>query len=205
MAKSDVHVTSLVCISHPGGELYRIDKETFLQKVNAYTAFMRKLEKQCIENVRDQVRKIAFVKQNDEKQLESSGMTPSTAASDIDPTAAATTPRITEGINLRKEAAKIDVKQFDANDVNHVVPIIAVMRPPKALKDQHSISVNKSMPTPGSQSPVRGENVIAEEKLTNDQKKEAERQIDRYHRAWKRLRPNEAPGQSPERGEDEEE
>ena len=62
MAKSEVHVTSLVCISHPGGELYRIDKETFLQKVSAYTAFMRKLEKQCIENVRDQVRKIAFVK-----------------------------------------------------------------------------------------------------------------------------------------------
>ena len=30
VAKSDVHVTSLVCISHPGGELYRIDKETFL-------------------------------------------------------------------------------------------------------------------------------------------------------------------------------
>ena len=29
VAKSDVHVTSLVCISHRG-ELYRIDKETFL-------------------------------------------------------------------------------------------------------------------------------------------------------------------------------
>ena len=29
---------------------------------------MRKLEKQSIENVRDQVKKIAFVKNNDEKQ-----------------------------------------------------------------------------------------------------------------------------------------
>ena len=78
------------------------------------------------------------------------------------------------------------------------------MRPPKGLKDQHSISVNKSMPTPGSPSPVRGgggENVIPEEpkKLTNDQKKENERQIDRYNRAWKRLRPNESPEQSPEK------
>ena len=118
-----------------------------------------------------------------------------------------TTPRISEGINLRAEAAKIDVKQFDANDVNHVVPIIAVMRPPKGLKDQPSISVNKSMPTPGSPPPARGENVLAEDqqKLTNDQKKEAERQIDRYHRAWKRLRPDETPEQSPERGDDEEE
>ena len=95
--------------------------------------------------------------------MESSGIAPSTTATDIDPTAATTTPRISEGINLRAEAAKIDVKQFDANDVNHVVPIIAVMRPPKGLKDQHSISVNKSMPTPGSPSPVRGDNVLAED------------------------------------------
>ena len=124
---------------------------------------MRKLEKQCVENVRDQVRKIAFVKQNDEKQLETSGMTQSTAATtdNNDPTGSMSSPRISDGINLRKEAAKIDVKQFDANDVNHIVPIIAVMRPPKGFKDQQHISVNRSMPMPSS--PGKGDNVIAED------------------------------------------
>lgn len=62
VAKSDTHVTSLVCLSMKG-ELYRIDKDYFMSRLSSgYAGFMRKLEKQCLENVRDQVRKIAFVK-----------------------------------------------------------------------------------------------------------------------------------------------
>ena len=66
VAKSETHVTSLVCLSMTG-EVYRVDKDFFFSKVQAVSGFMRKLEKQCYENVRDQVRKIAFVKQSEEK------------------------------------------------------------------------------------------------------------------------------------------
>ena len=52
VAKSETHVTSLVCLSMEG-ELYRIDKEFFFSKLQSYSGFMRKLEKQCLENVRD--------------------------------------------------------------------------------------------------------------------------------------------------------
>ena len=65
VAKSDTHVTSLVCLSMTG-ELYKVDKDFFFSKVQGMSTFMRKLEKQCLENVRDQVRKISFVKQNNE-------------------------------------------------------------------------------------------------------------------------------------------
>ena len=41
-----------------------------------------------------------------------------------------------DGINLRKEAQKIDIKQFDPNNVNHVSTMMAVMRPIPGLKDQ---------------------------------------------------------------------
>ena len=40
-----------------------------------------------------------------------------------------------DGINLRKEAQKIDIKQFDPNNVNHVSTMMAVMRPIPGLKD----------------------------------------------------------------------
>ena len=43
---------------------------------------------------------------------------------------------VPEGINLRKEAQKIDLKQFDSSDVEHVIPIISVMRPPTGFRDQ---------------------------------------------------------------------
>lgn len=70
VAKSDVHITSLTCLGYehktkgfmPEGELYRIEKDFFLSKLQSYSSFMRQLEKQCIENVRDQVRKITFAK-----------------------------------------------------------------------------------------------------------------------------------------------
>lgn len=66
VAKSQVHITSLVCQSMKG-ELYRIEREFFFSKLQGYSNFMRKLEKQCLDTVRDQVRKIAFAKQNEEK------------------------------------------------------------------------------------------------------------------------------------------
>ena len=43
--------------------------------------------------------------------------------------------KVSQGINLRKEAAKIDLKQFDTSSADHVQQIIAVMRPPKGLKE----------------------------------------------------------------------
>lgn len=43
---------------------------------------------------------------------------------------------VPEGINMRKEAQKLDTTQFNSNDVNHVEPIISVLRPgvPKNTK-----------------------------------------------------------------------
>lgn len=81
IAKSEFHVTSLACLSQTG-ELYRIEKEFFFSKLQGYSNFMRKLEKQCLENVRDQVRKISFVKQNEEKQDVAGGATQAGSASD---------------------------------------------------------------------------------------------------------------------------
>lgn len=43
-AKSDVHITSLVCASMTG-ELYRIEKDFFFSKIGMQGGFMRKLEK----------------------------------------------------------------------------------------------------------------------------------------------------------------
>ena len=57
VAKSDVHVTTLTCLSMTG-ELFRIERDFFFGKLQTHGGFMRKLEKQCLENVRDQVRKI---------------------------------------------------------------------------------------------------------------------------------------------------
>ena len=136
VAKSDTHITSLVCLSMTG-ELYRIDKEFFFSKLSNITKFMKQLEKQCTENVRDQVRKIAFAKQSEEKEMQASGPT-------ID-LSAPTGPRkpddpIPTGVNVRKERQKIDLKQFDPNDVNHLEPIISVMRPPDCIGRQTDAS-----------------------------------------------------------------
>lgn len=45
-------MTSLVCLSMTG-ELYKLDKDFFFSKLSNMVTFMRKLEKQCLENVRD--------------------------------------------------------------------------------------------------------------------------------------------------------
>ena len=52
VAKSATHITSLVCLSQKG-ELYRIEKDFFFSKLHVHANFMRKLEKQCLQNVRD--------------------------------------------------------------------------------------------------------------------------------------------------------
>ena len=62
VAKSSTHVTSLTCLSQEG-QLYAIDKDFFFSKLQSHQAFMRALEAQCLENVRDNVRKIQFIKQ----------------------------------------------------------------------------------------------------------------------------------------------
>lgn len=69
VAKSETHVTSLVCLSMKG-ELYRIEKEFFFSKLQNNIGFMKRLEKKCTDNVRDQVRVINFTKQNDEKDAQ---------------------------------------------------------------------------------------------------------------------------------------
>jgi len=52
VAKSEVHITSLVC-SSMRGELYRIERDFFFSKIGMQGGFMRRLENQCLENVRD--------------------------------------------------------------------------------------------------------------------------------------------------------
>lgn len=74
VAKSETHITSLICLSMTG-ELYRIEKDFFFSKLGNASSFMKRLEKQCTDNVRDQVRKISFAKQNEEKDLAASGQT----------------------------------------------------------------------------------------------------------------------------------
>ena len=56
---------------------------------------------------------------------------------------------VPKGINLRKEAAKIDLKQFNSNNVSHVEPIISVMRPHEGVKDdgKGAIGASESMAT----------------------------------------------------------
>lgn len=51
---------------------------------------------------------------------------------------------VPKGINLRKEAAKIDLKQFNSNNVSHVEPIISVMRPHEGVKDEGKGGINAS-------------------------------------------------------------
>ena len=41
---------------------------------------------------------------------------------------------IPEGVNLRKEAQKFDLKQFDSNNVDHVEPILTAIRPPTGMR-----------------------------------------------------------------------
>ena len=45
---------------------------------------------------------------------------------------------VPDGIDLRKEAQKIDLKQFNPDNVEHVIPIISVMRPPTGFRDKLS-------------------------------------------------------------------
>ena len=42
---------------------------------------------------------------------------------------------VPDGIDLRKEAQKIDLKQFNPDNVEHVIPIISVMRPPTGFRE----------------------------------------------------------------------
>ena len=143
MAKSDTHVTSLVCLSMKG-ELYRVDKDFFFSKVQAMQGFMRKLEKQSLENVRDQVRKIAFVKQSEEKQEQANGQQTLITEPSKNATGGAMN-EVPDGINLRKEAQKIDLKQFDSSDVEHVIPIISVMRPPTGFREMKGNPAGNSL------------------------------------------------------------
>lgn len=105
---------------------------------------------------------------------------------------------IPEGINLRKEAQKIDLKQFDSSDVEHVIPIISVMRPPTGFRELKgnpaaNNSINPQAIGQRNESKEKDTEKPVEEEATNYTKKKAEReankQMDRYNRAWKRLRP----------------
>ena len=111
---------------------------------------------------------------------------------------------ISGGINLRKEAQKIDLKQFDSSDVEHVIPIISVMRPPTGIRELKGTPVANSLPNsrgPSKEPKDAATAQTVEEEATNYTKKKAEReankQMDRFNRAWKRLRPeNDAPGET---------
>ena len=49
-------------------------------------------------------------------------------------------PEVSDGVNLRKEAEKLDIKQFNSSDVAQVIPMMAVMRPPEALYNRQNNS-----------------------------------------------------------------
>ena len=146
-ARSETHVTSLLCLSHKGA-LYKIEKEFFFSKLGQIHAFMRKLEKDCLENVKDSVRKIAVAKQNEEKAEiadigSSSTVTVSTAISVPSQPIGGDKQKskMPTGLNLRKEAQKIDLKQFDYTNADHVGPLVQVLRPPGiGIGDQNESS-----------------------------------------------------------------
>ena len=77
------------------------------------------------------------MKQNEEKQDVSSVGAGQSAAitSSSQQTRGGSLKKVSQGIDLRKEARKIDLKHFDTDSVDHVQQIIAVMRPPKSLKE----------------------------------------------------------------------
>ena len=76
------------------------------------------------------------------------------------------------GINLRKEAQKIDLKQFNSSDIEHVEPIISVMRPPTAYNEDEPEKIANRKRT-----------------LKDEREKEALKMQQRRDRAWRRLRP----------------
>ena len=129
---------------------------------------------------------------------------PSGAKTNNHPLNNANSNEVPEGINLRKEAQKIDLKQFDSSDVEHVIPIISVMRPPTGFRDQlGSITgPNTSTNPPTNQTSIQQQKGGEKDNVAEDNpapvtveskqlkaEKEANKMIHRYNRAWKRLRP----------------
>ena len=95
------------------------------------------------------------------------------------------------------------MKQFDSSDVEHVIPIISVMRPPTGLRELKGTNAANSInpQTSGHSKETTGAAIIPEQEATNytqkKAEKEANKQMHRYNRAWKRLRPEiESPRES---------
>lgn len=85
------------------------------------------------------------------------------------------------GINLRKEAQKFDIKQFDSNDVNHIEPVLAAVRPPTGMREQPEQREEEQEDELGAQKQKKREPTV--------DPKEQKRMIHNHHRAWKRIRP----------------
>ena len=96
------------------------------------------------------------------------------------PVTSTQTEQVPSGINLRKEAQKIDLKQFSSSNVEHVEPIISVMRPHAAQENTGGLQDNGNQRT--DMSNRKGRLV--------DQEKEMHIERKRMTRAWKRLRPD---------------
>ena len=92
---------------------------------------------------------------------------------------------------MRKEAQKLDTTQFNSSDVNHVEPIISVLRPgvPKNTKKIKS-TPNESMPQTAGGSAEPGDYEEPVKKMTDDQKKQEAYWKNKETQAWKRLRPD---------------
>ena len=99
---------------------------------------------------------------------------------------------VPEGINMRKEAQKLDTTQFNSNDVNHVEPIISVLRPgvPKNTKKIKTAQNESHQPHTAGAAVENGDLEEPAKKMTDDQKKQEAYWKNKETRAWKRLRPD---------------
>ena len=86
------------------------------------------------------------------------------------------------GVNLAKKP-QIDLKQIDMNDVDQVMPIMLVMRPPGALNPG-------AEGASADQDTKMGRRKKRDPKSLFDSEKETNRQISSFKMAWKRLRPD---------------
>ena len=78
-------------------------------------------------------------------------------------------PDVSEGVNLRKEAEKLDIKQFNSSDVAQVIPMMAVMRPPDALNDRQNSNSRSPESKMNNKSPL----LQGKQKYLTEKEKEA--------------------------------
>ena len=145
------------------------------------------------------MRKIGLAKQNEEKIEQSSVVGASTAAaSAASPKNQLESPRVQKGFNIRKEAQKIDLKQFDPNNVAHITPVMTVLRPPQGFRDPNKpfTEADVDVASNGGKKGAKGDHKKEKSAYQlQEEEKENNKTAGRINRAWRRLRPDaQSPG-----------